>query len=78
MGDPLTTAKSPELLNRLFMEQGADAVCVPLEVKGSDLSAFVKGARAVGNLSGLLVTMPHNQRLGSWLSSLLMEGRCHE
>ncbi|UUZ69458.1 shikimate dehydrogenase [Polaromonas sp. P2-4] len=70
VGDPLTTAKSPELLNRLFMEQGADAVCVPFGVKGDDLSAFVTGARAVGNLSGLLVTMPHKQRMLDYVDEL--------
>src|SRR5207253_10341977 len=48
VGDPLTTAKSPELLNRLFIEQRADAVCVPVRVKADDLSAFVTGARAMG------------------------------
>src|SRR6266550_3401972 len=63
VGDPLTTAKSPELLNRLFIEQGADAVCIPFRVKADDLSAFVTGARAMGNLSGLLVTMPHKQQM---------------
>lgn len=70
VGDPLTTAKSPELLNRLFMEQGADAVCVPFGVKGNDLSAFVTGARAVGNISGLLVTMPHKQRMLDYVDEL--------
>jgi shikimate dehydrogenase len=70
MGNPLTTAKSPELLNRLFREQGADAVCIPLVVKGDDLPAFVAGARAVGNLSGLLVTMPHKQRILEYVDEL--------
>ena len=63
VGDPLTTAKSPELLNRLFVEQRVDAVCIPLVVKADDLTAFVAGARAMANLSGLLVTMPHKQRM---------------
>src|SRR2546430_15567090 len=63
VGDPLTTAKSPELLNRLFIEQRVDAVCVPFGVKADDLSAFVTGARAIGNLAGVLVTMPHKQRM---------------
>ena len=63
VGDPLTAAKSPALWNRLFAEQGADAVCVPFAVRGDDLAAFVTGVRAVGNLSGLLVTMPHKQRM---------------
>jgi shikimate dehydrogenase len=63
VGDPLKSAKSPELLNRLFNEQGADAVCVPFVVTANDLSAFVAGARATRNLSGVLVTMPHKQRM---------------
>ena len=70
VGDPLTTAKSPELLNRLFIEQGADAVCVPFRVKADDLSTFVTGARAMGNLSGLLVTMPHKQRAMAFVDEL--------
>lgn len=70
IGDPLTTVKSPALMNRLFMEQGADAVCIPFAVKGNDLSAFVTGARAAGNLSGLLVTMPHKQGMLEHLDEL--------
>jgi shikimate dehydrogenase len=58
-GNPLSAAKSPQLLNRLFVEQCADAVCVPFCAKSDGLSAFVTGARALGNLSGMLVTMPH-------------------
>jgi shikimate dehydrogenase len=70
VGDPLTTAKSPELLNRLFIEQRADAVCVPFRVKADDLSAFVTGARAMRNLSGVLVTMPHKQRMLAFVDEL--------
>src|SRR5437773_9144950 len=70
VGDPLTTAKSPELLNRLFIEQRADAICVPFRVKADDPSAFVTGARAVGNLSGVLVTMPHKQRMLAFVDEL--------
>ena len=70
VGDPLTTAKSPELLNRLFVEQRADAVCIPFLVKDDDLPAFVTGARALGNLSGVLVTMPHKQRMLAFVDEL--------
>src|SRR2546426_7726691 len=70
VGDPLITAKSPELLNRLFIEQRADAICVPFRVKADDLSAFVTGARAMGNLSGVLVTMPHKQRMLAFVDEL--------
>ena len=70
VGDPLAKAKSPELLNRLFIEQGVDAVCVPFEVKADDLSAFVTGARAIRTLSGVLVTMPHKQQMLAFVDEL--------
>jgi shikimate dehydrogenase len=70
VGDPLTTAKSPQLLNRFFIEQRADAVCVPFQVEADDLSAFVIGARAMRNLSGVLVTMPHKQRMMAFVDEL--------
>jgi shikimate dehydrogenase len=70
LGDPLKSAKSPELLNRTFDQQSADAVCVPFEVAANDLQAFVAGARAMRNLSGLLVTMPHKQRMLDFVDEL--------
>jgi shikimate dehydrogenase len=70
VGDPLTTAKSPQLLNRFFIDQRADAVCVPFQVEADDLSAFVTGARAMKNLSGVLVTMPHKQRMMAFVDEL--------
>ncbi len=70
VGDPLKSAKSPELLNRLFIEQSADAVCVPFVVAANDLSAFVAGARATRNLAGVLVTMPHKQRMLDFVDEL--------
>jgi shikimate dehydrogenase len=70
VGNPLSTAKSPELLNRLFIEQGADAVCIPFQVEADDLPAFVTGARAIQNLSGVLVTMPHKQRMMAFVDDL--------
>jgi shikimate dehydrogenase len=70
VGDPLRSAKSPELLNRLFSDQGTDAVCVPFVVIANDLSAFVAGARATRNLSGVLVTMPHKQRMLDFVDEL--------
>lgn len=70
VGDPLSAAKSPQLLNRLFIEQRVDAICVPFWVKADNLSAFVSGARAMGNLSGMLVTMPHKQRMLAFVDEL--------
>ncbi|UVH51721.1 shikimate dehydrogenase [Pseudomonas sp. CBSPBW29] len=63
IGAPLKSAKSPVLLNRLFAEAQANAVCIPLEVGQGHLADFVKGIRAVSNIAGLLVTMPHKQTM---------------
>jgi len=70
VGDPVRTAKSPGLLNQVFIAQGADAVCVPFCVKADDLPSFVIGARTMRNLSGLLVTMPHKQRMVDFVDEL--------
>lgn len=70
VGAPLKTARSPELLNRLFIEQREDAACVPFVVEGEGLSAFAAGARAIGNLSGMLITMPHKQRMVDFVDDL--------
>ena len=70
VGDPLSTARSPELLNRLFMDQREDAVCIPFVVKETSLSSFATGARVMRNLSGMLVTMPHKQGMMGFVDEL--------
>jgi shikimate dehydrogenase len=70
VGDPLKTAKSPELLNRVFIERNIDAACIPFVVEANSLSAFVAGARATRNLSGLLVTMPHKKQVLDFVDEL--------
>ncbi|WP_277184276.1 shikimate dehydrogenase [Caballeronia sp. BR00000012568055] len=70
VGDPLTAAKSPQLLNKLFIEQHVEAACVPFWVKAENLPGFVSGARAMDNLSGMLVTMPHKQRMLAFVDEL--------
>ena len=70
VGDPVITAKSPALWNQFFIDQGVDAVCIPFWVQADDLAAFVIGARAMRNLSGLLVTMPHKQAMLTFVDDL--------
>lgn len=70
VGDPLKAAKSPELLNRIFTERSIEAACIPFVVEADDLSAFVTGARAMRNLSGVLVTMPHKQQVLDFVDEL--------
>jgi shikimate dehydrogenase len=70
VGAPLNAARSPQLFNRLFAEQSVEAICVPFTVEANDLAAFVAGARTIANLDGLLITMPHKQRMLSFVDEL--------
>ncbi|HXV76702.1 MAG TPA: hypothetical protein VD788_10315 [Candidatus Polarisedimenticolaceae bacterium] len=59
IGDPIAQARSPEVWTGLFRLNGVDAVCVPLQVSPAGLGAFLDGARALRNVVGLIVTIPH-------------------
>lgn len=59
IGDPIAQAKSPMLFNRLFAEIGANAILVPMQVPASHLQAAIAGLKAVANLDGIVVTVPH-------------------
>lgn len=59
IGDPVDQVRSPQVFNALFRERGIDAVMVPLHVEASGLEAALRGLRTIGNLAGLVITVPH-------------------
>jgi shikimate dehydrogenase len=59
VGDPIAQVRSPEVFNRLFHERGVDAVMVAMLVRPSEFASSLLGLRAVENLAGLIVTVPH-------------------
>lgn len=61
LGDPIAVVRSPAWWNELFARRGRDAVFVPLQVSAADLPRAWAGLTAVGNLDGLVLTMPHKQ-----------------
>jgi shikimate dehydrogenase len=61
LGDPITQARTPELVNAELARRGLDAVLVPLHVTAADLAGAVTGLRRMGNVRGAVVTMPHKQ-----------------
>src|SRR5699024_5688308 len=73
IGDPVTQAGSPALMNAAFERWGVDAVLVPLHVPAVDLSAALDGLRRAANVDGLCVTVPaggdnvgRRERDGGW------------
>lgn len=61
LGDPVAVVRSPAWWNDLFARSGRDAVFVPLQVSAADLPRAWAGLTALGNLDGLVLTMPHKQ-----------------
>ncbi|WP_406407619.1 shikimate dehydrogenase family protein [Streptomyces sp. NBC_01643] len=59
LGDPVTQVQAPAMLNPVFAGLGLDAVLVPVHVEAADLAGVVTGLQRIGNLDGLLVTVPH-------------------
>ncbi len=61
VGDPVAQTRSPAIWTALFRANGVNAVCLPFHVAAPALPAFVAGLRAVQNLLGVIVTIPHKQ-----------------
>lgn len=59
VGDPIAQAKSPGGLTRAFRAAGRDAIVVPLQVKPAHIAAFLRMLDDVGNVDGIIATVPH-------------------
>lgn len=70
IGDPISSVRSPALFNTLFEASNTDAVCIPLRVSTENLGAFWSGFRTIGNIAGLLVTMPHKRLMAAYVDDL--------
>jgi shikimate dehydrogenase len=71
IGDPIAQVKSPGVLNPRFVAAGIDAVLVPVHVKPDRFDATVKGLMAIGNLDGIIVTVPYKARILPLLDHVL-------
>lgn len=70
VGDPIAAVRSPEVFNAMFARLGVNAVLVPLHVGADDIATGWAGLRAVRNLQGLVVTMPHKASVAALLDEL--------
>jgi shikimate dehydrogenase len=63
VGDPIAQARSPAVFNHLFAERGVNAVLVPMQVPPQHLESAIAGLKAIANLDGIVVTVPHKVAL---------------
>jgi len=63
IADPIDHVRACEVFNPRFAERGIDAVLVPFHVRPDRLGAALDGFRALANLGGVLVTIPHKEAI---------------
>lgn len=62
VGDPITQVGSPQACNPLLAAAGVDAVLLPFHVPAAHFETAMAGLMRLGNLDGLLVTIPFKER----------------
>lgn len=75
LAHPVTHVRAPEFFNPVFESHGVDAFMVPLEVRPEDLADVVSRLQKIGNLHGLVLTIPHKEAMARLCHELGPEGR---
>ncbi|VTM17586.1 shikimate 5-dehydrogenase [Raoultella terrigena] len=75
IGHPITQVKSPENFNRYFAGQGQDSVMIPVDIVPEAVADYLNALRGWQNMSGVLVTVPHKQRVASLVDELTPRAR---
>ena len=63
IGDPIAQVRSPEVFSARFAAAGVPAVCIPLHVPAERFDAIVPALLALGNVDGLIATVPFKPRM---------------
>lgn len=63
IGDPISQVKSPALFTQAAQAAEANAIFVPYGFPKSDFDAAISALRQLGNLGGLVVTIPFKPRM---------------
>jgi shikimate dehydrogenase len=75
IGDPIAQVRSPETFTERFAAAGVDAVMLPIHVPIDRFDAIVPALVNIGNLDGLLVTVPFKARMVTFANRLGSTGR---
>lgn len=75
VGHPVAQVKAPMAFNPLFHAAGRNAVMVPIDVAPDALATAVAGLKAISNLDGIVVTVPHKVPMAGLVDAVLPTGR---
>ena len=76
VGDPIAQVRSPEVFTGRFAAAGIDAVMVPARIPAERFDEVMPALMAIGNLDGLLVTVPFKARMLPLASRAGAAARC--
>ena len=68
IGSPVAQVRTPQVINPIFASAKANIVCMPMHL--DDIEAAISGLKAMRNLVGFGVTLPHKQRIAALRDSL--------
>src|SRR5215831_11092048 len=75
IGDPIEQVKSPEVLNPLMAAAGKAGILIPVQIAPAKLAEAIRGLKALGNLDGIVITVPHKVRMMELADEVLATGR---
>ena len=76
MGNPIAQVRSPETFTQAYTTAGINAVMLPIQILPEHFELCVKGLMALGNLDGLIVTVPYKARMVAFANRLGDTARC--
>lgn len=59
IGDPIGQVRSPKYLSEILASRGINAIVPPIHVERDGVPAFMAAFRAMHNVRGIVVTIPH-------------------
>lgn len=74
LAHPVAHVRAPEFFNPVFEARGLDAFIVPLHVRPEDLADVVPRLQKIGNLHGLVLTIPHKEAMARLCDELGPDG----
>jgi shikimate dehydrogenase len=75
VGDPVAQVKSPPVYNAKFAAAGMGTVMVPAHIPSDHFEETMRGLMRLGNLDGLMVTVPFKSRIMPLVDRVLPMGQ---
>ena len=70
IADPVAHVRAAQFVNPIFEKKGLDAFLVPVHVRSAELADVVPRLGKLGNVRGLIITIPHKERMARLCSEL--------